>query len=543
MPPSLQCIQNNYNNKSLDSFTPIQHIKTISQNNSNQHDFYQNIIPSKILREFCNINEIIIKAANPVQEIQIYTMTNGNKENTDFSKHSEHFLKVISTEGDFLYIITPSSNEFTVYVKPAFLRTIHLNHIICTFKKEDCIQKRIEDLKDLCSDEYHLTVIDNGHTITPCTTDGITVIQSPNYGGTAGFTRGILESLKTDCTHVLLNDDDALIDQETIFRTISLLKILSPEYYERVISGIILDQNNPEIVFEAGGIIDRGTLRYLSSGIDISTIEGIDSLFRNYRIDYSAWTFSCIPLDSFRKNGLPLPLTIWFDDVEYGLRTHMKVITVPGISAIHPRHDYATRRRYYHGRNLMIALSTSDRLDSKAVNDIFEKISVEIATYRYQFADEMLKGIADYLKGPDYVFSNMKEGLRPEPNLKTGPLSELRNKLEPTDPPAARSYRKRLLSLNGLFLRPFGDIESAEFDMDTSHFYHIRTVLYHIDGKTGFIAERNTARTLSLTFRTVWLKLKTKMMIKKLKRTYREALPRYTSIEYWTNLLCKEEEK
>lgn len=528
---------------SLKSLIPIQHVRSISSIDNEKYTMYPNIIPIKSLREYCDISALFLQVDGTQKSIQIQKVTQGVIENIQLDNKEESIIEVGIKTGDYLFLTSPSQIEVTAYAETNISREVCLNHVVCTFKKEDYIQKRIEDLKVLCDNEYHLTVIDNGHTITPYKTDSIKEIQSPNYGGTAGFTRGILESLKTDCTHVLLNDDDAIIDQETIFRTISFLKILSPQYYDRIISGIILDQKNPNIVFEAGGILDRGTLKYVSSETDISTIEGIGSLFKNIPIDYSAWTFSCIPLDSFRKNGLPLPFTIWFDDVEYGLRTHMKVITVPGISAIHPRHDYATRRRYYHGRNLMIALSTSDRLDSKAVNDIFDKISVEIATYRYQFAEEMLEGIADYLKGPDYVFSNMKEGLRPEPDLKTGPLSQLKNELEPTDPPSARGYRKRLLTLNGLFLHPLGDLESAEFNMDTSHFYRIRKVLYHIDGETGFIAERNTARTLSLTFRTVWLKLKTKMMIKKLKRTYREALPRYTSVEYWTNLLCKEEEK
>lgn len=528
---------------SLKSLIPIQHVRSISYINYEKDPLYPNIIPIKSLREYCDVSTLFLQIEDTWDNTQIQKVTQGGVENVQLDNKAESIIEVEIKTGDYLFLTSPSQIEVTAYAKTDTSREVCLNHVVCTFKKEDCIQKRIKDLKVLCGNEYHLTVIDNGHTITPYITDNIKVTQSPNYGGTAGFTRGILESLKTDCTHVLLNDDDALIDKETIFRTISFLKILSPEYYDHVISGIILDQKDPNIVFEAGGILDRGTLKYASSGTDISKIEGIDHLFRNYTIDYSAWTFSCIPLDSFKKNGLPLPLTIWFDDVEYGLRSHTQVITVPGISAIHPRHDYATRRRYYHSRNLMIALSTSDRLDSKAMNDIFDKISVEIATYRYQFAEEMLEGIADYLKGPDYVFSNMKEGLRPEPDLKTGPLSQLRNELEPTDPPSARGYRKRLLTLNGLFLHPLGDLESAEFDMNTSHFYRIRKVLYHIDDETGFIAERNTARTLSLTFRTVWLKLKTKMMMKRLKRSYREALPRYTSIEYWTNLLCKGEEK
>ena len=97
-----QCIQNSSSNQSLDSLIPIQHIETKPQNNSDQYDVYQNLIPSKILREFCNISEIVIEATDPLQEIQIFTITDGNKKNMGFSKHSKYLLEIKISEGDYL---------------------------------------------------------------------------------------------------------------------------------------------------------------------------------------------------------------------------------------------------------------------------------------------------------------------------------------------------------------------------------------------------------------------------------------------------------
>lgn len=498
------------------------------------------MIPIRSFREYCNISTLYLQKSDTQSEVQIQKVTQGNTEKIQYNNTSQSLIEIDIKSGDFLFIKSSSETELTAYVRPNYSRKVHLNHIICTYKNEECVIKKIKELESLCNGEYTLTIIDNGHTLETQSNYNVTITHSPNYGGTAGFTRGVLECLKKNCTHVLLNDDDAQVDRETIFRTISFLKIISPEYYDYGLNGIMLDQKDPNIVYDAGAVLDNSSIVFISKNTDISKIEGISSLFEPCSIDYCSWTYACIPLESFKKNGLPLPLTIWFDDVEYGLRTQMKVLTVPGISAIHPRHDYATRRRYYHGRNLIITLSTSNRLDKRALDHIFDLIAIEIATYRYSFAKEMMEGIEDYLKGPDHNFSDLTEGLRPEPDLGCDSLSTLREELNETETPKPRNYYKRLLTLNGLFLPAFGDLESPEFDMDTSHYYRIRKVLYHLDGDTGFIAERNITRTLSLIFRAIVLKARVKMKLKRTIRAYQESLPKYTSEEYWSNLLCRD---
>lgn len=118
-------------------------------------------------------------------------------------------------QNGFIYpkITALSECEITngFYSSECSCRDINVCIAFCTFKREKYILKNIEQLR---SSEFsflnRVFVIDNGQTLD-CETlsdDFISVLPNKNYGGSGGFTRGLIEAYDSKYSHVILMDDD-----------------------------------------------------------------------------------------------------------------------------------------------------------------------------------------------------------------------------------------------------------------------------------------------------------------------------------------------
>ena len=70
--------------------------------------------------------------------------------------------------------------------------------------------------------------------------------ENKNAGGAGGFTRTIIETKKQEeengLTHILLMDDDVVMQPESIYRTYKILTLLKEEYKDAFIGGECLEQ-------------------------------------------------------------------------------------------------------------------------------------------------------------------------------------------------------------------------------------------------------------------------------------------------------------
>ena len=90
-----------------------------------------------------------------------------------------------------------------------------------------------------------------------------------------------------------------------------------------------LSIEEPNLQFEdVSYVIKSGAYRrikddyYIDETTDIAENEAVDVEVSNA---YGAWWYSCIPLNEVREKGLPLPLFVRCDDVEYGMRTNQPI--------------------------------------------------------------------------------------------------------------------------------------------------------------------------------------------------------------------------
>ncbi len=254
-------------------------------------------------------------------------------------------LNVENISGEILGIKVKANNN-TIIQKITYLgeftewKQQKIGVIICTYKREKYVKATIDKLVKFSKKNIWLTtlVVDNGSTLKECKNDYLRIIHNPNYGGSGGFTRGIIENLKNKTNdYVLLMDDDIDLDTTVLERTHSLVSALKDEYRESFVAGAMLNIDEPYIQYEDTAYWNKFRPSSLGRNYDLSSIK---VLIKNENLiekenKYAGWWYCCIPMKIVRKIGLPLPVFIKGDDIEYSIRNDSKIITINGIGVWH----------------------------------------------------------------------------------------------------------------------------------------------------------------------------------------------------------------
>ena len=233
--------------------------------------------------------------------------------------------------------------------------------VICTFKREQYVNVTIDKLVQFSKNNPWLTtlVVDNGSTLEEAETDNLRVIHNPNYGGSGGFTRGLIENLKSKANdYVLLMDDDIDLEPSALAHTYGLLCGLKDEYKESFLSGAMLRMHAPYIQHENTAYWGKIRLHSIGKGWNLTDNQVLlnNERIKNYDNQYGAWWYCCIPLNRVSEIGLPLPVFVKGDDIEYGLRNERKLIHLNGIGVWHEAFENkkAVLVNYFSDRNMLI---------------------------------------------------------------------------------------------------------------------------------------------------------------------------------------------
>lgn len=295
-----------------------------------------------------------------------------------------------------------------------------------TFKKEDYITNNVSLLRSqiLESGEdiarhFEVLVVDNGKTLDAesLSGNGIKVIPNDNVGGAGGFTRGMIEALESpkEFTHVLLMDDDVAVSPESIKRTYNLLRISTEEYSEAFVSGAMLNFEAGDEQWEDTGFMNAaGYCQAAKPRLRVTKFEDIvynekfrvPSDVKRLKQRYAAWWYCAIPVSAIKRNGLPLPYFVRYDDAEYGIRCAPEFMTMNGICIWHDPFDKrynAAAELYQTTRNELIAnFTTGFATNCDFQKEIYHKLTLELKKFGYQNAELVLDAFEDFLKGPDF---------------------------------------------------------------------------------------------------------------------------------------------
>jgi GT2 family glycosyltransferase len=436
---------------------------------------------------------------------------------------------------------------------------------ICTFHREDYVKRNVECMskallaKDgVLSDSLEIFIIDNGQTLKkeePPFKDNkkIHIIYNPNYGGSAGFTRGMIEAAiyrkNEGFTHVLLMDDDILIYPEVLVRTKIFLQLLRKEYHDNILGGAMLLEDNKNIQAESCGYYDvmTGTNRENPmDGISLLPLENIINNEEAEDANFSGWWYSCIPASLIYDGNLPLPLFIHRDDQDFGVRSRKKILKMNGICIWHPSPaaKHSDNIHYYDMRNMLIAIMDlcPDKLTSRYLKKYLTAECIKkILGYRYLGAEMSLEGCRTFLKGPEYFDSINPEQLHKElmercrantiqiHDIDADKITEIKERQQ--------IYLSMLTKIIR-YLRPDNRTCYAHADCTyPSYLGYKRVILLNKDMKSGIRLERS----LKATVRTIRMLISTCIMADKSLDTainmWTKKIPDMKTLKFWEDYL------
>lgn len=448
---------------------------------------------------------------------------------------------------------------------------VELALVTTTFQKEEFIIPNIELLKNRIlkpdgeiAGHFQIHVVDNGRTLDSEKMEcaGVKIHPNINVGGSGGFARGMLEAMRQEkkATHVLLMDDDVIIQPESIKKTYALLRILREEYREHFISGAMLFYEEMNVQHEDVGFVHKdgsyGPLKnrkYLNKQDEVVENELED---REEDNSYCGWWYCCIPVSVIKKIGLPLPLFVRGDDVDYSLRHKAKFITMNGICIWHmgfvSKFNAAMELYQVHRNSLIIQAVDNICGDIDFAKRIFRFTEIELKRFNYDSAELLLESVEDYMKGPEFLKNvNGEELMRRQAakNEKLVPLSEFSgmdpDKVYQDIPPVRNIFLRALyrFTYNGhgvprIFLRK--EPEAIAYDwFYTPYKAYFRTSLLAVNtnNKTAHMRTRDNKR-----FREIYKRYKRtvknyEMYREKTEESWRKEREYMISEEFWKQYL------
>ena len=241
------------------------------------------------------------------------------------------------------------------------------------------------------------------------------LVRQPNLGGSGGFSRAMLETLRQGASrYVLLLDDDAISEPEAIYRAVRFADFaVTPT----VVGGGMLHLDDRAVLYTQGETWNYSKAwMSASSGTEYDhdfaedTVRETPELHRRASADFNGWWMCLIPTAVIREIGLSLPVFLKFDDIEFSLRAGAHgypTVCLPGVAvwhmAWHDKDPTRTWEEYFIHRNRWItaALHPGGRRAGilplhSFLGDVKLLLMLQYSTVRLRH-----EALRDLLQGPD----------------------------------------------------------------------------------------------------------------------------------------------
>lgn len=467
--------------------------------------------------------------------------------------------------------LTITDLEWTVPAPPTIRPTAIA---ICTFNRADDCAATVAAIagdKTLLASIDAIYVTDQGTdavTTRPLFTDvaaqlgdKLVYLRQPNLGGAGGFTRGLYEvSSIADHANVILMDDDILCEPESILR-LNAFANLTPT--PTCVGAQMLLLRDPRKLLTSAEETDLVKLR---SGRWVPNSLSFTDMVKNRqekRVDaeYNAWWSCLIPSEVISAIGLPLPLFFQWDDIEYGLRAlaaGFPTVTLPNAGVWHAEFHWKDRddfTRYFQIRNALITYALRGEMDARATSkSLAREIAHHLVSMQYGLAHTVIRGIEDFLEGPDILrdggvaaLARIRQERSQYPETVTQPAAKIRE-LTGTEPRVRpRGYLPRRDRLDLVLLKRaayqwFGRTipGPVAITSDDNAWWHI-SLFDHVvvtdASQAGVrIRRRDKRKLVTLTRRAAKALRRFRAQAPALQERYRSAFPELISRENWVRL-------
>ncbi|GAA4803813.1 glycosyltransferase [Nocardioides caeni] len=402
--------------------------------------------------------------------------------------------------------------------------------------------------------------------------DKLRVLEQGNLGGSGGYARGQLESVrKGTATYTMMMDDDVVCEPEGIIRSVTFGDLARRP---TIVGGHMFSLYAKSRLHSFGEIIQPWRFWWMSP---LDTFNDWDFGSRNLRsarwlhkrldVDFNGWFMCLVPRQVIEEIGLSLPLFIKWDDSEYGLRAKAAgypTVTFPGAAVWHvpwtDKNDAVDWQAYFHLRNRLVAalLHSTYPKGGRLIRESLNHQVAHLVSMQYSTAELRLMAMEDVLAGPHGLHDMLATRL-PEVNAFRKQFTDAQLQADPDAFPSIRrekparkgkdlsdvpSRRSQLITAG---LAPLRQMKKPR-ELSASHpeveiramdakWYRLASfdsaVVSMNDGTSAALYVRDRDRFRDLMKRTADLHLRFRKDWDSLAADYRAALGDITSPETW----------
>ncbi len=402
--------------------------------------------------------------------------------------------------------------------------------------------------------------------------DQLRVIVQGNLGGSGGYARGQLESLrKGTSTYALMMDDDVVCEPEGIIRAVTFGDLAKRP---TIVGGHMFSIYSRARLHSYGEIVQPWRFWWMTP---LDGYSDWDFAARNLRssrwlhkrvdVDFNGWFMCLIPRVVIDEIGLSLPLFIKWDDSEYGLRARSAgypTVTFPGAAVWHvpwtDKNDGVDWQAYFHHRNRFVAalLHSPYPKGGRLIRESLNHQIKHLVSLQYSTVEIRHQALLDVLAGPHQLHDDLPTKLA-EINAFRKQFSDaqlekdrdvfppIRRKKPPRKGRASVEIPGRLSQLLTAGLAPIRQLRptrelAEEFPeveltaMDT-RWYRLAgydsAIVSMNDGTSAAFYKRDPAKYRELLRKTIEIHERFRREWPRLAEEYRTALPDVTSPEAW----------
>ncbi len=244
--------------------------------------------------------------------------------------------------------------------------------------------------------------------------DRLVVNEQGNLGGSGGYARGQLESVrKGTATYAMMMDDDVVCEPEGIIRAVTFGDLARRP---TIVGGHMFSIYSRSRLHSFGEIVQPWKFWWMTpldgfSDWDLAArnIRSARWLHKRVDVDFNGWFMCLIPRAVLDEIGLSLPIFIKWDDLEFGLRAKAAgypTVTFPGAAVWHipwtDKNDAVDWQAYFHHRNRFIAalLHSPYPKGGRMVRESLNHQIKHLVSLQYSAVELRHQALEDVLAGP-----------------------------------------------------------------------------------------------------------------------------------------------
>lgn len=238
---------------------------------------------------------------------------------------------------------------------------VDLTCCICTYNRQAYVKNIISVVAEGVESTglpIKISIANNGSALGFDVPEFVSVVENRNLGGAGGFTRAAMEAVSDGATHVIFMDDDIDLSFESIFRVFRFFQLCVPEKSDVFFSGAMLSSDERWLQYERNTVVSDAGFHHQGHAMDIRSYSAmIDNATSPGIHGVAGWWFCAFSVNMLKQHGLPLPIFVRGDDIEFSLRCGREIVSMTGVCVWHDPFWFKyseLMEDYYLPRNMII---------------------------------------------------------------------------------------------------------------------------------------------------------------------------------------------